>query len=80
MDRFQKELNDCSKLAQDAKRADDREFWQQAAERWKALLDGDKPPIANALELKRVARFNRRRAEPPRTFSFRTGTGRSRPD
>ncbi len=41
MDRFQKELDDCSRLAQDAKHGDGREFWQEAAERWKALLAKD---------------------------------------
>lgn len=47
MDRFEKELHACSRLVRDAKHEDDREFWQQAAQRWKALLeDYREPPVS----------------------------------
>ncbi len=39
MDRFEKELDNCFKLAHDPKDKEDREFWQQAAQRWKSLLE-----------------------------------------
>ncbi len=64
MERFEKELHDCSKLAHDARHKDDREFWQQAARRWKALLEHyNEPPASEERhepERRRSARFNRR--------------------
>ncbi len=39
MDRFEKELDNCFKLAHDPKDKEDREFWQQAPQRWKSLLE-----------------------------------------
>ncbi len=62
MDRFQKELHDCSKLAHDAKQKDDREFWQQAAQRWKSLLEHyeERPAFEREQPPRQVTRFNRR--------------------
>ncbi len=81
MDRFQKELNNCLQLAQHAKHEDDRDFWENAAKRWKAIIKDEKPVIANARERRRLARFNRGRSTSPpvRTFfSTRERAGPSR--
>ncbi len=63
-DRFQKELDECCRFAKQARHADDREFWQTAAKRWKTLIElyerPDKPDKSDDRVTRRMTRFSRR--------------------
>ncbi len=55
MDRLRRELDNCSRLAKEAKGREDREFWQHAAERCKKLLDHyDQPSDSRRDEVTRL--------------------------